>query len=165
MPIAATTTSGATSFASYLIRRQPPLFPPLRSPPSFFSSFSPIPSASIRFRARRRLSCQVAITGDISSSSDAAKEESMAASKVGRRIRVKVPVKVYHVAKLPELDLCGLEGVIKQYVGEWKGKRITANLPFKVEFLIPTEGQANPIKFFAHLKENEFEYISSDVSD
>ncbi|XP_008806674.1 ferredoxin-thioredoxin reductase, variable chain-like [Phoenix dactylifera] len=112
---------------------------------------------------RRRISCQVAITTDASSSSSpsVAEEEAEALAKIGRRVRVKVPLKVYHVLKAPELDLEGMEGEIKQYVALWKGKRISANLPFKVEFHVAVEGQPKPVKFFAHLKEDEFEYLPS----
>ncbi|KAI7996750.1 hypothetical protein LOK49_LG10G01507 [Camellia lanceoleosa] len=48
--------------------------------------------------------------------------------------------------------------VLKQYVVVWKGKRISANLPFKVEFFADVEGRGK-VKFFAHLKEDEFEYL------
>lgn len=47
---------------------------------------------------------------------------------------------------------------MKQYVGLWKGKTISANLPFKVEFVEEVEGRG-PVKFFAHLKEDEFDYV------
>ncbi|KAJ4838559.1 hypothetical protein Tsubulata_024643, partial [Turnera subulata] len=64
-------------------------------------------------------------------------EEEELQKKIGARIKVTAPVKVYHVAKLgEEVDLCGMEGAVKQYVGLWKGKRISANLPFKVEFVV-----------------------------
>ncbi|KAM0920256.1 hypothetical protein ACQ4PT_007630 [Festuca glaucescens] len=69
------------------------------------------------------------------------------------------PLRVYHVVKVPDLDIQGLEGVIKQYVGVWKGKRITANFPFKVEFQVAVETQPKPVKLFVHLREDEFEYI------
>jgi Ferredoxin thioredoxin reductase variable alpha chain len=81
---------------------------------------------------------------------------------IGRKVRVKVPLKVYHVARSPELDLNGMIGVVKQYVGIWKGKRITPNLPLKVEFLLPVEGETKPVKFFAHLREGELEFLTSD---
>ncbi|KAJ3690208.1 hypothetical protein LUZ61_019372 [Rhynchospora tenuis] len=103
---------------------------------------------------QRRLACHVSITNDSSLSSSS--------EKIGSKVRVKVPLRVFHVAKSPELDLNGMIGVVKQYVGVWKGKRITPNLPFKVEFLIPVEGQGKPVKFFAHLKEGEFEFLTSD---
>lgn len=72
---------------------------------------------------------------------------------------MKVPLKVYHVTKAPDLDLNGMEGVIKQYVGLWKGNRISANLPFKVEFFVEVEGQPKPVKVLAHLKEDEFDLL------
>lgn len=112
--------------------------------------------------AWRRLSCQVTLTTDVYSpfSPEAViSGEWEAACKIGARIRVKVPVKVFHVTKAPELNLCGMEGVIKQYVGVFKGKRVSANLPFKVEFFLPLEGHEKPIKFFAHLREDEFELL------
>lgn len=69
-------------------------------------------------------------------------------------------LKVYHVQKAAlELDLNGLEALIEQFVGVWKGKRISSNLPFKVEFQIVVEGQHRPVKFVSHLKEEEFEYL------
>ena len=78
--------------------------------------------------------------------------------KIGKRVRVKVPLKVYHIPKVPEVDLSDMEGEIKQYVGLWKGKRISANLPYKVEFISEIPGRGT-VKFFAHLKEDEFDYI------
>uniref|UniRef100_A0A2C9UMM7 Ferredoxin thioredoxin reductase alpha chain domain-containing protein n=1 Tax=Manihot esculenta TaxID=3983 RepID=A0A2C9UMM7_MANES len=78
--------------------------------------------------------------------------------KIGVRVRVKVPLKVFHVPRVPEVDLTGKEGQLKQYVALWKGKRISANLPYKVEFVVDIEGRC-PIKFFAHLKEDEFDYL------
>jgi Ferredoxin thioredoxin reductase variable alpha chain len=100
----------------------------------------------------------VAVNSDVASSVTSEEEAEMAA-KIGKKIRVKVPLKVYHVMKKPDLDLYGLEGVIKQYAVIWKGKQISANLPFKVEFFIPIDGQDKPLKVLAHLKEDEFEYV------
>ncbi|OAY70882.1 Ferredoxin-thioredoxin reductase, variable chain [Ananas comosus] len=77
---------------------------------------------------------------------------------------MKAPLRVYHVAKAPDLDLGGMEGMIKQYLGMWKGKCISANLPFKVEFLIRIDGQDSPVKFFADLREDEFEYIITTLA-
>ena len=78
--------------------------------------------------------------------------------KIGSRVRVSVPLKVYHVPRVPEIDLTGMEGVLKQYVAVWKGKRISVNLPYKIEFVKEIEGRGN-VKFFAHLKEDEFEFV------
>lgn len=98
-------------------------------------------------------------TGDVEGLSAEEEEElKEKAAKEGARVRVKVPLKVYHVPKVPEVDLTGMEGVVKQYVCFWKGKRISANLPYKVEFKINVEGRGL-VKFFAHLKEEEIEFI------
>ncbi|XP_059649126.1 ferredoxin-thioredoxin reductase, variable chain [Cornus florida] len=108
-----------------------------------------------------RASDSAAVMADpsaVSSSSVEEEEEKAAAEKIGARVRVKVPLKVYHVPKVPEIELTGMEGKLKQYVGLWKGKRISANLPFKIEFLTEIEGRGS-VKFFAHLKEDEFEYL------
>ncbi|KAI8025982.1 hypothetical protein LOK49_LG02G01457 [Camellia lanceoleosa] len=40
-------------------------------------------------------------------------EEEKAEAKIGARVRVKVPLKVYHVPRVPEIDLTGKEGVLK----------------------------------------------------
>lgn len=120
----------------------------IRTTPSITSSF--------HLTTQRRLSCHVSVTNDPSLSS-------LFSEKIGRTVRVKVPLKVFHVARSPELDLNGMIGVVKQYAGFWKGKKITPNLPFKIEFLLPViEGQAKPVKFFAHLREGEFEFLTSD---
>ncbi|XP_010933312.1 ferredoxin-thioredoxin reductase, variable chain [Elaeis guineensis] len=160
MPAAATALTIA--LPSALFRRHTasfpllPLLPIVSARPAILAARSPALN-------RRRISCQVAISTDVSSSSSpsVAEEEAEALAKVGRRVRVKVPLKVYHVLKAPELDLNGMEGEIKQYVGLWKGKRISANLPFKVEFHVAVDGQPKPVKFFAHLKDDEFEYLPS----
>ncbi|PON36537.1 Lipoyl synthase [Parasponia andersonii] len=125
------------------------------------------------FTRRTRVSCEVAIKSDSKTSSSSSSSSDLSASssspssdedaaggeaKIGARVRVKVPLKVYHVPKVPELDLLGKEGQIKQYVGLWKGKRISANLPYKVEFFTEVEGRGS-VKFFSHLREDEFEYV------
>lgn len=84
-------------------------------------------------------------------------EEIQLKAKVGERVKVRGPLKVYHVPKTPEFDLGGIEGVVNDYVGLWKGKRISANLPYKVQFNMEVGGR--PIKFFAHLKEDEFDVV------
>ncbi|PUZ76740.1 hypothetical protein GQ55_1G314900 [Panicum hallii var. hallii] len=110
---------------------------------------------------RARLLLQVALTSEVSSD-DVAAEEAAAAPKIGRRVRVTAPLRVHHIVKAPDLDIQGMEGVVKQYVCVWKGKRITANLPFKVEFQIAVEGQSKPVRFFAHLREDEFEFVDEE---
>ncbi|KAJ9563486.1 hypothetical protein OSB04_008646 [Centaurea solstitialis] len=87
-------------------------------------------------------------------------EETEIPAKIGARVRVTVPLKVYHVPKVPEVELNGKEGKVKEYVALWKGKNISATFPYKIEFLEKLEGRGDkPVKFFVHLKEEEFEYI------
>ncbi|XP_043702853.1 ferredoxin-thioredoxin reductase, variable chain, chloroplastic-like [Telopea speciosissima] len=133
-----------------------------------------------KLRRERKISCEVALKLDsstvdssscsssssslnLSSAASTAGEEDEESSraKIGARVRVKAPLKVYHVPKVPELDVTGMEGKLKQYVGLWKGKRISANLPFKVEFVTEIEGRGT-VKFFTHLKEDEFEYVDDN---
>ncbi|GFP87764.1 ferredoxin-thioredoxin reductase variable chain [Phtheirospermum japonicum] len=102
------------------------------------------------------------ITNSLTLDHDSINDElEKAESKFGSKVRVKVPLKVYHVPKVPEVDLMGRIGVLKQYVGVYKGKRISANLPYKVEFVadevLGRDGK--PVKFLAHLREDEFELL------
>ncbi|OVA10757.1 Lipoyl synthase [Macleaya cordata] len=132
---------------------------------------SVVSASSLRPRRQQRIiSCEVALKPDsapsISSSAvlEAKEDEDESIqAKIGARVRVKIPLKVYHVPKVPEVDLTGMEGKVKQYVGLWKGKHISANLPFKIEFVKDIEGRG-PVKFVAHLKEDEFEYLD-DVDE
>ncbi|XVE49661.1 hypothetical protein DITRI_Ditri01bG0099500 [Diplodiscus trichospermus] len=123
---------------------------------------SPLTAVNVTLKSRRIISCQaVSIASVDKEEKDASvsgSAEAQEEAKIGARVRVKVPLTVYHVPRVPELDLNGLEGVIKQYVGVWKGKRISANLPYKVEFIKEIEGRG-PVKFFAHLKEEELEFL------
>ncbi|ESQ31896.1 hypothetical protein EUTSA_v10005472mg [Eutrema salsugineum] len=138
-------------------------------PLSLFSSQSGIKRASSRRTSRMTIRCDVAVKSadsvnteaDPSSSPSPSEEEEIEAeakAKVGSRVRVTVPLKVYHVNRVPEVELEGMEGKLKDYVAVWKGKRISANLPYKVEFFKEIEGRG-PVKFVAHLKEDEFEFI------
>ncbi|KAJ0637594.1 putative ferredoxin:thioredoxin reductase [Helianthus annuus] len=80
--------------------------------------------------------------------------------KIGARVRVTVPLKVYHVPKVSEVELNGKEGKVKENVAVWRGKSISANLPYKIEFFEKLEGRGDaPVKFVAHLKEDEFDCI------
>ncbi|KAL1545242.1 hypothetical protein AAHA92_21989 [Salvia divinorum] len=104
-----------------------------------------------------------AISNSLTLDHDSINDEDVkkAESILGSKVRVKVPLKVYHVPKVPELDLTGRVGFLKQYVGVHKGKRISANLPYKVEFEaeeISGRG-GKPVKFLAHLREDEFEFL------
>ncbi|KAK2635131.1 hypothetical protein Ddye_029923 [Dipteronia dyeriana] len=163
-----TTTSSATTL---------PMSSPINTRPPCFSGPHIVSSCNCNYNRRkgllRLISCEVAVKSNNSTtslelddknpsasapaSSDEEEEEEEAA-KIGSRIKVKVPLKVYHVPRVPEVDLTDMEGVIKQYVVNWKGKRISANLPYKVQFITQIEGRG-PVKFFAHLKEDEFDYL------
>lgn len=143
---------------------------------SYSSSISSLSSLVVNpfnysIRRGRRFFSEVTVRSDSGTSSSAtavsaavttslSEEETdeAATAKIGAKVRVKVPLKVYHVGKLPEADLEGMEGVVKDYVRVWKGKKVSANLPYKVEFIVPVEGRP-PVKFVAHLKEEEFEYV------
>ncbi|THG06548.1 hypothetical protein TEA_009596 [Camellia sinensis var. sinensis] len=124
----------------------------------YATSFPP-PLLAVDAVARRRsFPPLVRASTTVDAAAVLSEEEEKAEAKIGARVRVKVPLKVYHVPRVPETDLTGKEGVLKQYVVVWKGKRISANLPFKVEFFADVEGRGK-VKFFAHLKEDEFEYL------
>ncbi|XP_057447361.1 ferredoxin-thioredoxin reductase, variable chain-like [Lotus japonicus] len=128
-------------------------------PFSSSSSIHPPLFANLRGSSRSITRCEVAVEeSSPSSTSSSSESEEAESSKVGARVRVKVPLKVYHVPKVPEFDLEGAEGEIKQYVALWKGKKISANFPYKVQFVTEIEGRG-AVKFFAHLKEDEFEFL------
>ena len=68
----------------------------------------------------------------------------------GQRVKVAVPVKVYHAPKHPEgLDLHGMEGTVVKDVTQYKGKVLSANFPLFVEFALPAGDK--PSKFKVHL--------------
>ncbi|GMI74736.1 hypothetical protein HRI_001142900 [Hibiscus trionum] len=125
-------------------------------PASFLSTATAV---NVSIKARKRVfSCQAVSTASVDASVSGSEEAPEEEAKVGAKVRVKVPLKVYHVNRVPELDLNGMEGVIKQFAGVWKGKRISANLPYKVEFVTEVEGRG-PVKFSAHLKDDELEFL------
>ncbi len=72
--------------------------------------------------------------------------------KVGDRVRVKASVVVYHHPdhKKEPFDIKGMEGELIAIVQEWRGRPVSANLPFQVKF---------SKKFRAHLREDELEAI------
>ncbi|EFJ40755.1 hypothetical protein VOLCADRAFT_108021 [Volvox carteri f. nagariensis] len=76
----------------------------------------------------------------------------------GQKVKVVAAVKVYHAPKHHDgLDLNGMEGTLVKDVTHYKGKILSANFPFKVEFLLPGEGK--PGKFQAHLGEDEIQAL------
>ena len=69
----------------------------------------------------------------------------------GAKVRVKSPIKVYHVGKFKEgLDLQGMEGVVQADVRQHKGQELSATLPWKVQFEAK-DGDGKPVKVIAHL--------------
>jgi hypothetical protein len=98
-----------------------------------------------------RLACQASVS--LGGPSSEAEKEIPAGSK----IRVVGKLIVYHVPKVKELNLEGMEGEVKDVVSNYKGTTISANLPLKCEFVTEVEGKS--VKFFAHLKSDEVETI------
>ncbi|CAN1164970.1 Ferredoxin-thioredoxin reductase, variable chain [Linum perenne] len=143
---ASSSSTAAAVFGLLPSPRPTRILPPLSIPRSSFSVRKLV------------VSCEVAVrSSNESAKSDPQQQEQQ--HRIGARVRVKVPLKVYHVPKVPEVDLTGKEGKVKQYVGVWKDKQISANLPYKVEFLLDIEGRDAPVKLLAHLREDEFEYL------
>lgn len=101
--------------------------------------------------------CEVAVElGGSQRSSEGEETASKKKAEAGTRIRVLGPLKVFHVPKHPELDIGGFEGQVKEVVTTFKGKPVSATFPFKVQLVTPGEEGR---KFFAHLKEDEFEVV------
>jgi Ferredoxin thioredoxin reductase variable alpha chain len=72
--------------------------------------------------------------------------------QVGERVRVKQTVVVY---THPEhrnhpFDVQGLEGEVEHVITDWKGRPVSANLPYRVKF----EG-----RFKAHFAADELEVV------
>ncbi|XP_002960561.2 ferredoxin-thioredoxin reductase, variable chain [Selaginella moellendorffii] len=112
-----------------------------------------VPSITSQPRRRRAglAICEIAV------GRQGAAAAAAAAAGVGSRIRVKGPLKVFHVPKNPEFDLGGQEGEVKEVLTSWKGKIISANLPYKTQFALSIDGKE--VKLIAHLREDEFEVI------
>ncbi|KAK9074320.1 hypothetical protein SSX86_006918 [Deinandra increscens subsp. villosa] len=112
----------------------------------------------LRHRIKSSASESTATIGGLNPAADTGEEENPV--RIGARVRVKVPLTVYHIPKVPEVDLNGKEGKVKENVAVWRGKQISANFPIKIEFLEKLEGRGDaPVRFFAHLREDEFDYI------
>ncbi|GLC34369.1 hypothetical protein PLESTB_000736500 [Pleodorina starrii] len=83
---------------------------------------------------------------------------SSAAFHEGQKVKVVAPVKVYHSHQHPEgFDLNGLEGTLVKDVTHFKGKILSANFPYKVEFHVAGEGKL--AKLLVHLAEEEIQAI------
>ena len=70
--------------------------------------------------------------------------------EAGAKIRVTADVTVHHVPKQPTYSLKGKEGTVTDVVSLYKGKQISANLPYKCLFLEPQEDGKDK-KIIAHL--------------
>lgn len=69
----------------------------------------------------------------------------------GQKVKVTSPVKVFHAPKAPKegVQLQGHEGVVVKDVTHFKGKVLSANFPYKVEFVLDINGAKS--KFQTHL--------------
>ena len=73
------------------------------------------------------------------------------------QVSCTLQVLVYHAPKISELQLEGKEGTVKQIVKVFKGKELSANLPYKVEFLLEKkEGEKRQQKVWVHLVGHPF---------
>jgi len=79
------------------------------------------------------------------------------AMKAGDRVRISVPVTLYHHPhhRNQPFNAAGMEGKIKDVLADWHGRHISPNFPVVVEFEI--ECAKRPFK--AHLVEAELELI------
>ena len=104
-------------------------------------------------RRRGAVVCEVVVELNGSEEGTSEQEQKIGA---GTKIRVLGPLKVYHVPKNPDLDIGGMEGIVKDVVTTFKGKPISATFPYKCQ--LTTSGEESR-KFFVHLKDDEFEVI------
>ena len=72
--------------------------------------------------------------------------------KVGDRVRVAVTTTVYHHPghRGQPFDVIGQEGEIIRLMNQWKGRPVSANFPYLVQF----EG-----KFRGHFRSDELETV------
>ncbi|KAF6265711.1 ferredoxin thioredoxin reductase, variable chain [Scenedesmus sp. NREL 46B-D3] len=78
--------------------------------------------------------------------------------KEGAKVKVTKAVKVYHAAGRSDgMDLEGMVGVVKKNVLDFKGKQLSANLPYQVQFEVERNGK--PGKLLCHLDEEEIEVV------
>ncbi|GAB2242970.1 hypothetical protein Droror1_Dr00019745 [Drosera rotundifolia] len=157
-PFYAAAPSPRTAAPPPLLRHRFSLRPSLTRPSRFPSLGVALKSSSVADDVHSPSSSSSSSSSSLESDDPEMEELKLKAEKVGSRIRVTAPLKVYHVPKVPEVELTGKEGVVKQFVGLWKGKRISANLPYKVQFEVEVEGRG-AVRVSAHLKEDEFEFI------
>lgn len=72
----------------------------------------------------------------------------------GAKVKVTKTVKVYHaIGRSDGLDLEGMVGIVKKNVLNFKGKQLSANLPYQVQFEVERNGK--PGKLLCHLVSND----------
>jgi hypothetical protein len=65
-------------------------------------------------------------------------------------VRVKEDMTVYHVPGFKGgLQIRDMEGNVVEDVTEYKGKRLSPNFPWKIEFEVESKGKTK--KFFVHM--------------
>lgn len=107
-----------------------------------------VPAMTSRRRRSVRSEVAVELGGTLPSETGAA---------AGNRIKITASIKVYHIPTVPEFDLQGCEGEIRDILGEWKGKSVSANLPLKTQFKVDIDGKS--INFVAHVKDGEYKVV------
>lgn len=70
--------------------------------------------------------------------------------EAGAKVRVTTDVTIFHVPKTPEYQLKDKEGTVLEIVTFFKGKQISANLPYKCQFIESLE-DGKERKIIAHL--------------
>ncbi|KAK9814137.1 hypothetical protein WJX72_001144 [[Myrmecia] bisecta] len=86
-------------------------------------------------------------------------EELKAGIEAGTKVKVAKSVVVYHAPKKPELDLESMEGTVLEVIKEWKGKALSANLPYKTQFMLDGEDGGKAKKLLVHLTADEIQAV------
>jgi hypothetical protein len=108
--------------------------------------------APLRRRATPCITKAIGIAGD--------EGETKAGIEAGTKVKVTKSVKIYHMPKRQDgLDLQGFEGTVQEVITEYQGKPLTANCPYKIQFLIPKDDGKDQ-KLISHLKASEIEAVA-----
>lgn len=77
--------------------------------------------------------------------------------KAGDKLKVNASRLVYHAPKHKDgLDINGMEGTLVEVIEKYQGKTLSANLPYKTQFMIPKD-DGRDMKLIVHLAAGEFE--------
>lgn len=110
--------------------------------------------APARLSARSRVALRVQAFGD---------SHSTGQFKEGQKVKVVRPITLYSVPKHPEgLAIEGMEGEVAKDVSVYKGKVLSASLPYVVKFVKELEGK--PVKFQAHLVRSHSDSLVAPLS-